>query len=706
MSDDDFKIQIPLQKLERCFDCKKEGGKLMFCSSCWNRVYCSTECQKRDWKQGGHKKECVKVQIVDLERLYGYLACLCQLSRLVGAGSEGNIHPAISHRITNYPSSPLCAPEPVPGSSDTEDRAVIVRLGSSITPRQYGSTTWWPSAQTSAVREKLYRRLSCDGYDFHLHWIIAFALMDVFYTKRSKFKLKYRSCPIADFGLAHGKFRVMPQDRLAYVLPDGSVRRSQDPDDHWWIYLVTMKGEELILDFGAYVWNMGTVVKAEPYGFKPLGMAPAIFKDRELSQVPNIEEQFIERERFSVLKDEDLGSVINEFDTIWEGMTVCFKYAESRLKRELNAFEKAAIPELIRSIFTNLGGPIYEDEWKKWPTTTQISKVEQVDLESLYGYLACLGHELRIMAQGVEGALHPGITHRIVNNPDPKLCKPEPIPGSSDPEDQAVQIQLGSILQSEELDTDTWWPQGASKYDRLRLLRRIAFDGDDFQLHWVIVFGLLWALYTNRSKFKIKYKNSPIADFGLAHGKVDIPSQDRLVYILPDESVRRGQDPADHWWIYFRNARGDEAILDLGAYTWNVATFVYAAPYKEFGPISLGPAVFQSQEANGPSKAGTLKYTEQERFSVLTDEVFGSSITQKPAAGDAQPQLYDRLEAILQKKFDEPEKDVVRLWIETVFLKLTQVILEGDWKKWPAAPATDVDSEDTVKKAEELLSNE
>ncbi|KIO23478.1 hypothetical protein M407DRAFT_27083 [Tulasnella calospora MUT 4182] len=266
------------------------------------------------------------------------------------AGSESNIHPAISHSITNNGSKPLGNPEPVP-----EDRAVIIRLDSSIRPRQYGSPTWWPTAKTPAIREKLYRRIVCDGYDFHLHWIVAFALMDVFYTKRSKFKLKYKSCPIADFGLAHGKFRAMPQDRLAYVLPDGSVRSSQDPDDHWWIYLVTTKGEELILDFGAYVWNMGIIVKAEPYGFKPLGMAPAVFQNPELSQVPNMEEQFVERERFSVLKYKDVESVINEFDTIWEGMPVCFKYAESRLKRELNAFEKAAIPEWIRSIFTNLG---------------------------------------------------------------------------------------------------------------------------------------------------------------------------------------------------------------------------------------------------------------------------------------------------------------------------------------------------------------
>lgn len=293
----------------------------------------------------------VKVQNVDVECLYGYLACICQLSRLLGTRSHDSLPPAITHRIINNPSPPLGRPETVPGSSDPEDRAIIIRLGPSITPQQYGSSAWWPTAITTQIREKLYRRIVCDGYDFHLHWIIAFSLVDVFYTKRSQFKLKYKSCPIADFGLAHGKFRVMPQDRLAYVLPDGSVRKSQDPNDHWWIYLTTMKGEELILDYGAYVWNLGTCVKPDPYDFKPLGMAPALFRNRELSKVPNIEEQFVERERFSVLKDPELQSVIHDFDTIWEGMPVCFEYAKSKLKRELGAFEKEIIPEWIRYVF-------------------------------------------------------------------------------------------------------------------------------------------------------------------------------------------------------------------------------------------------------------------------------------------------------------------------------------------------------------------
>jgi hypothetical protein len=32
----------------------------MKCSGCLLRVYCGKECQVKDWKDGGHKKECRK----------------------------------------------------------------------------------------------------------------------------------------------------------------------------------------------------------------------------------------------------------------------------------------------------------------------------------------------------------------------------------------------------------------------------------------------------------------------------------------------------------------------------------------------------------------------------------------------------------------------------------------------------------------------
>jgi hypothetical protein len=50
-----------MQKGKECQRCKSvggENGKLFMCSGCNCTFYCSTKCQKEDWKS--HKKECSK----------------------------------------------------------------------------------------------------------------------------------------------------------------------------------------------------------------------------------------------------------------------------------------------------------------------------------------------------------------------------------------------------------------------------------------------------------------------------------------------------------------------------------------------------------------------------------------------------------------------------------------------------------------------
>ena len=49
----------------RCSACgkpKSKYQKLRKCSGCHAVQYCNTECQKKHWKIGGHKKECKKLK--------------------------------------------------------------------------------------------------------------------------------------------------------------------------------------------------------------------------------------------------------------------------------------------------------------------------------------------------------------------------------------------------------------------------------------------------------------------------------------------------------------------------------------------------------------------------------------------------------------------------------------------------------------------
>lgn len=152
-------------------------------------------------------------------------------------------HIALKHRIPNSPNPGLPGTrQPIPGSAAGEE-ATVVHLGAPIAYQQPPTPQWWPDALTDEVRRKLFRRIHWEGYALHTHLAVTFALLHRLYTAPDGPRLKYRSSPVADFGLATGRFRAIEDDRLAYVLPDGKVIRGQDPGSHTWIYFRTTRGE-------------------------------------------------------------------------------------------------------------------------------------------------------------------------------------------------------------------------------------------------------------------------------------------------------------------------------------------------------------------------------------------------------------------------------------------------------------------------------
>ena len=50
---------------KRCGSCGKLASrkvKMTQCARCFSMWYCSKECQSKDWKEGGHKVDCKKVE--------------------------------------------------------------------------------------------------------------------------------------------------------------------------------------------------------------------------------------------------------------------------------------------------------------------------------------------------------------------------------------------------------------------------------------------------------------------------------------------------------------------------------------------------------------------------------------------------------------------------------------------------------------------
>ena len=59
------KIEGTTTSSSHCSACgkpKSKYQKLRKCSGCHAVQYCNTECQKKHWKIGGHKKECKKLK--------------------------------------------------------------------------------------------------------------------------------------------------------------------------------------------------------------------------------------------------------------------------------------------------------------------------------------------------------------------------------------------------------------------------------------------------------------------------------------------------------------------------------------------------------------------------------------------------------------------------------------------------------------------
>jgi hypothetical protein len=107
--------------------------------------------------------------------------------------------------------------------------------------------------------------------------------------------------------------QIAPEDALAYKFADNRAPpiRIQDPNAHYWIYLTTAKGEELILDCGLLPFNIWRMIDSDVYRLssdESQNPAPCYFCTTE--QDPSSSHKHIEHRRHSVLHDTDLAKII------------------------------------------------------------------------------------------------------------------------------------------------------------------------------------------------------------------------------------------------------------------------------------------------------------------------------------------------------------------------------------------------------------
>jgi hypothetical protein len=216
---------------------------------------------------------------------------------------------------------------------------------------------------------------------------------------------------------------------------------------------------------------------------------------------------------------------------------------------------------------------------------------------------------------------HPALQRRIVNSPVPYTVAQNLPDGSA-----ARLVILGDLIPPQDIGTALWWPNAPSEKIRCKLMRRIALEGYVLPILTATCVALLTEMYSSPAdsgerRPRLRYHSSPIADFGISTGSADVNCLDKLAYLnLEEESIIKGQDPNEHYWIYFTTIRGEQTTLDCAMYAFNFCTAIVGTPYMpplpgaSGGSFRLVPAWFPAREHVRYSP-GLL--TERKRSSVL-----------------------------------------------------------------------------------------
>lgn len=310
-------------------------------------------------------------------------------------------HPGLHHKILNSPN---------PGSGDIVDfpngtSAKLLILGDEIDveTRQVGEPEleeWWPTAISPQVRSKLFRRIVCEGFVLPIVLATCIALVSEMYTTtaipsstegeeetfvqqftgRRRVRLCHNRLPIADFGVAKGFARVTAQDRIAYYnVDENKFMMGQDPLDHYWIYFITISGEEYFLDCGMLTFNLCTLVNGTPYckhGRSELSFIPAFFYGEENRRLMPITELtgWKPRKRFSILRSSEIPFEMPGFEdyTVQQTNVIC-SLMDRIAGRKCTTLEKNLLMKFIPNATMVLVLNLQDREYFNFPKQPQLA---------------------------------------------------------------------------------------------------------------------------------------------------------------------------------------------------------------------------------------------------------------------------------------------------------------------------------------------
>lgn len=316
-----------------------------------------------------------------------------------------------------------------------------------------------------------------------------------------------------------------------------------------------------------------------------------------------------------------------------------------------------------------------------------------IDLDIFYPCLAVLAEMAHMSSIQ---PLHSAICHRIVNSPNPGST-PYPFPDG----DAANLVLLGDPLDTHVQDLRQWWPTGITDKVRHKLFRRIVRQGYVLPNVTAIAFALLSTIYTTApdsqsTRIRLQTGTKLIADFGIVKGSARVTNQDKLAYLMFDEEgemvFEKGQDPNDHYWLYFTTISGEDVFLDCAMFTFNMCLLVASRPYINDVPCpDYVPAVYMNKEMSH-TVPGKL-HIERQRFSFLRHTGIHDAATH-PAFGEEQLiSVATYMQQIAGGAMEPLWLKMLYAFIQQNVQHLNNILVTKSWKTWPKTPSLGIEQD-------------
>ena len=269
-------------------------------------------------------------------------------------------------------------------------------------------------------------------------------------------------------------------------------------------------------------------------------------------------------------------------------------------------------------------------------------------------------------------------------------------------------ILLGETIPLTETMTEAWWPTAISPNVRSKMMRRFAREGYVLPIVTSICIALLAEIYTTtavlasnssdgevKRRMRLGYSSSPLSDFGIAKGSADVKCQDQFAYLnLLDQTFSKGQDPDDHYWIYFTTVRGGEVVLDCAMFTFNMCIMIPADVYRSqsLPPFSWAPAFLRDSLM---TRQTPELESEHKRFTVLHNSELHRAVEHSIRCfrNIDMKTIWAFMENIAGRKCTQLEKDLVITYTQVNCLALSSTLKEQKWKNWPKTPSLAIEAD-------------